>query len=183
MIDQKKLEEELNGLPEDSIILLETSADTSLETSMASIKLLVEKNDKGIILSANRPYSNLMNLYEKNDIDTSKMIVLDLISKNPNVQSDTEKVVFLENISALTDISLSLNDCMKTIQGKKFVFIDSITTMLIHNQPYVFARFIHSILTKMRLNGVGGILVSLDTKTNKDVRAEIAQLCDKVIKI
>jgi hypothetical protein len=183
MIDIKKLEEELNNLPEDSIVLLETSADTSLETSIASMKFLANKNDKGIVLSANRPYVNLMNLYEKNEIDINKMFILDLISKNQNGSAQADNVLFLENISALTDISLSLNDCMKTINGKKFVFIDSITTMLIHNQPYVFARFIHSILTKMRLNGVGGVLVSLDNKTNKDVRAEIAQLCDKIIKI
>jgi len=35
----------------------------------------------------------------------------------------------------------------------------------------------------MRINGVGGLLISLTDKTNREVRAEIAQLCDKVIKI
>jgi hypothetical protein len=44
------------------------------------------------------------------------------------------------SIKALTDIFLSLNDCLKTIEGKKFVFIDSITTMLMHNKLYVFAH-------------------------------------------
>jgi len=72
---------------------------------------------------------------------------------------------------------------MKKLNGKKFVFFDSLTTMLIHNEPYVFARFIHSILTRMRLNGVGGVLISLTDSSNYDIRAEIAQLCDKVIKI
>jgi hypothetical protein len=63
------------------------------------------------------------------------------------------------------------------------LFIDSITTMLIHNKPHVFARFIHSVLTKMRLNGTGGLLISLKDKTSREVRAEIAQLCDKVTKM
>ena len=64
-----------------------------------------------------------------------------------------------------------------------FIFFDSITTMLIHNEPYVFARFMHSIFTRMRLNGIGGIMISMTDRTNREVRAEIAQLCDKVIKI
>ena len=64
-----------------------------------------------------------------------------------------------------------------------FLFIDSITTMLIHNDPHIFARFIHNILTKMRLYGTGGLIISLEEKTNREVKAEIAQLCDKVIKI
>jgi hypothetical protein len=52
-----------------------------------------------------------------------------------------------------------------------------------HNKPYIFARFVHNVLTKMRLKGVGGILISLQNTSNKEIRAEIAQLCDKVIKI
>ena len=90
---------------------------------------------------------------------------------------------FIDNLSALTDISLSINERINATQGKKFIFFDSLNTMLIHNKPYVFARFVHSILTKMRLNGVGGLLVSLEDNTSREIRAEIAQLCDKVIRI
>ena len=45
------------------------------------------------------------------------------------------------------------------------------------------AKFIHSILTKMRTNNVSGLLISLEAETDKEVRAEIAQLCDKIIKV
>ena len=55
--------------------------------------------------------------------------------------------------------------------------------MLIYNQPDIFARFVHSILTEMRINGANGLLISLEGETNKEVSAEIAQLCDKVIKV
>ncbi|UCH71788.1 MAG: hypothetical protein JSW62_05155 [Thermoplasmatales archaeon] len=181
--DVKKLEKELSGLPDDYIIILETNADSSFEMSMASIRFLADKNDFGIIVSVNRPYKNLVSMYEKNDIDISKMFVLDCVSKSLNGEMEADNVVFIENVSALTDISLSVNNYLNSAEGKKFVFFDSITTMLIHNKPYVFARFVHSILTKMRLNGVGGLLVSLQDKTNREIRAEIAQLCDKVIQI
>ena len=183
MIDIKKLEEELSNLPEGSIVLLETSAENSFELSMALMGILTNRNDNGIVLSASRPYVNLVSMYQKNNIDLNKIFILDLVSKSQNGEVEQDNVLFLENVSALTDISLSLNERFKMNNGKKFVFIDSITTMLIHNKPYVFARFIHSVLTRMRLNGVGGVLISLSDKTNGDVRAEIAQLCDKVIRI
>ena len=182
MVDKKNLEEKLNKISDDSIILLETNAEDSFETSMASIKLLSDKHDNGIVLSASRPYVNLVNNYKKNDIDTNKMFILDCISKKYDGDKKSDNVMFLENVSALTDISLSLSDCMQTIDGKKFIIIDSINTMLIHNKPHIFSRFIHGILTKMRLNGVGGLLI-LGDKTNKEVKAEITQLCDKVIKV
>ena len=183
MIDTKKLEQELSKLPEDSIVLIETSAENAFEASMASIKLLADKHDNGIIVSASRPYINLVSNYKKNDIDTKKMFILDCISKKHDAGMESDSVIFLENASSLTDISLSLGERMQMIDGKKFILIDSINTMLIHNKPDIFARFMHDILTKMRLHRIGGMLISLEETTNKDMRAEIAQLCDKVIKL
>jgi len=184
MVDLETLRNELSDVPDDYIILIETTADKSFELTMAALKILTEKNDNCMIISANRPYTNLMTNYERNKIDTKKIFILDLISKNQNADIEAENVMFMNNASSLTDISLSVNDYIKKINGNKmFIFFDSITTMLIHNEPYVFARFIHSILTRMRINGVGGLLVSLTDKTNREIRAEIAQLCDKVITI
>jgi len=186
MNDIERLEAELRNLPEDYIVLIETTAEKAFEISLAAIRFLANRNDTGIVISANRPYSNLVSIYNKNNIDLSKMFILDCISKNLNGQIDAPNVHFIENLSSLTDIALSVNERINQLRDdgiKKFVFFDSITTMLIHNKPYVFARFVHSILTKMRLRGVGGLLISLEDKTNKEIRAEIAQLCDKVIKI
>lgn len=183
MIDDKKLKQELSKLPEESIVLIETSAENAFEASMASIRLLSDKHDRGVIVSASRPYTNLVSNYKKNNIDTKKMLILDCISKKYEAEEDDNNVIFLENASSLTDISLSLGESIHSIDGKKFVLIDSINTMLIHNKPSTFARFMHDVLTKMRLHKIGGLLISLDDKTNKDIRSEIAQLCDKVIKL
>ena len=183
MIDSKKLSKDLSDVQDGIIALLEINANESFEANLASISYLIKNNDVGIILSASRPYSNIINLYSKNKIDVNKLFFLDLVSKSHHAEVKADNVTYLENVSALTDISLALSEAIKNFKGKKFVFIDSITTMLIHNEPYVFARFIHSILTRMRLNGVGGVLISLTDSSNYDLRAEIAQICDKVIKI
>ena len=83
----------------------------------------------------------------------------------------------------MTNISVSLHDSIKKIKGNKFVLIDSINTMLIHNKPDIFARFMHGILTRIRLYNINGILIAIESETNREVRAEIAQLCDKITHI
>ena len=151
---------------------------------MKLIKLLSYNSDKCIIISANRPYVNLSNHLIRNEIDINKIIIIDCISKNINNIQNQKNVVFIKNLSALTDISISIDEKLKNLSNKKiFIFFDSITTMLMHNKPYVFARFIHNILTKMRIKEVGVVLISIDDISNKAIRAEIAQLCDKVIKL
>ena len=179
----KKIQEVLDDLPDDCIVFIETSAEDSFEVSTSLVKYFSSKSDKGIVLSANRPYVNLMSIYEKNDIDVSKMFILDCLSKGQHADAPADNVVFIENLSALTDISLSIEEHINGVPGKKFIFFDSLTTMLIHNKPYVLARFIHNIFTKMRLKGIGGVIISLQDSSNRDIKAEIAQLCDKVIKI
>jgi len=183
----KKIQEALDGLPDDYIVFIETSAEDSFEVSTLLVKYFSSKSDKGIVLSANRPYVNLMSIYEKNNIDVSKMFILDCLSKSQHADAPADNVAFIENLSALTDISLSIEEHINSVPGKKpgkkFIFFDSLTTMLIHNKPYVLARFIHNIFTKMRLKGIGGVIISLQDSSNRDIKAEIAQLCDKVIKI
>ena len=62
-------------------------------------------------------------------------------------------------------------------------FKHSINTLLIHNKPNTLTKFIHSILTKMRINNVSWLLTLLEAETDKEVKAEISQLCDKVIEV
>jgi len=185
MSDEENISKELINLPEGWIVLLETSVEKILETSLSAIKFLTgEKNYIGIVLSASRPQKNLADLYEQKGIDTTKILFLDCISKSQSLDLEgTGNVLYLDAVSDLTNISLALKGSMEKIQGDKFIFIDSVTSMLIHNKPEIFARFIHGILTKMRINGVSGLLISLENETDKEIRAEIAQLCDRIVKI
>ena len=180
----EKIKEELGNLPHNHIVLIETTAEKSIEINMHLAKFLSEKNDSGIIVSTNRPYSNLIEIYKENGIDLGKLFFLDCVSKNRRGEVKAGNVAFLENLSSLTDISISISDSISIIQGyKKFVFFDSINTILIQNKPHVFARFVYGVLMKMRLNGVGGVLISIKDDNNTEIRAEVAQLCDKVIEI
>jgi hypothetical protein len=183
MIDEKILENELLNLPDGWIILLETKAEKSFETGLTATQILTKHDYQGIIISASRPYKNLVTIYTQKKISLNKLVIIDCISKSQDADIPAENAIFLENVSALTNISISVNELINQIQGKKFVLLDSISTMLIYNHPQIFARFIHNILTKIRLKGISGLLLSLDADIDKNVKAEIMQLCDKTIKI
>jgi len=184
MIDTKNLAKELNNLEEGAIFLIETDASKLLEVHLAAMKWFSEKKYTQIVLSTSRPCKNLLSLYKENGIDTSKLMILCTCCQGKeNNKQKNSNVIHLPSQSALIDIAMSLSYCMERAKDKKIVFIDSINTMLIHNKPDVLAKFIHSILTKMRINNVSGLLISLEIETDKELRAEIAQLCDKIIKI
>ncbi len=178
------LEDGMRDLPEGWIVLLETSPEKVLDVSLAAMKILTDNNYSSIVLSASRPCSNLFSLYEKNKIDKGKIFILDCVCKTlDSSAADNANIKHLENASVLTEMAIELGKRMDSAKGKMFIFIDSITTLLIHNKSDVLARFVHSILTKMRMKNVSCLLVSMEGETNREVRAEIAQLCDKVINV
>ena len=181
-MDSEILDKELKNLPDGFIVLIETSAERALEVSSNAVKsILSNKRYTLIVVSASRPYPNLIDIYQKNKIDTKRIFCIDCASKGSSPKGEN-KAIYVEGASALTKISISIDELSKAIAGNKLLFIDSITTMLIYNEPHVFARFIHSVLTKLRMAEISCLLISLENETNREVRAEIAQLCDKVIK-
>ena len=185
MINMDKVFQEVDNLPDGWIVLVETSAEKALEVSLSMIKYLInEKDYSGVIVSASRPYKSSVDLYEHRGINIDKILFIDCISKSHGAESDeTGNVLYLEAASDLTNISLAITESIQQIQGDKFVFIDSINSMLIHNKPEVFVRFIHGVLTKLRISEVSCLFVSLENETDREIRAEIAQLCDKILKI
>ena len=166
----RKLQQEFEDLPKNWIVMLETSAKNSLNVGIEMLKILIKKGLLAVILSASRPCSNLRQLYAKNNLDLNKIFVLCAVCKpQKNFAKEADNIFHAQSINALTEIYTSLNkitDNFKDNQG--FFFIDSISTMLIHNKPRELARFIHSVLIKIRLKNLNGILISLEEETDKE---------------
>ena len=183
MIDTKFIRKELSNLPTAWIVMLETDPENMLDVSISTIKMLTSKSYVGVVLSVSRPYSNLVNVYKRNKINIEKIFFIDCVTENPDkLQKKVDNVTYLE-YPYLTNISIALNSAINKIKGNKFVYIDSITTLLIHNPTKTLVQFIHSVVTGLRIKGTNCLLISLKGKIHEEVRAEIAQLCDKVIKI
>jgi len=61
---------------------------------------------------------------------------------------------------------------------EKFVFFDSLNTLLMYNKVTTVARFVHFLAGKMRTWKVKGIIVSLQKEKNKELIEELMQFCD-----
>jgi len=180
-MDKNILEKELKQT-DDEIILLEVSSETQVEASSTALKHLIDSGKIGIIVSASRPYNSLLDLYKKYKINMKDLIIIDAISHKQGLKTEEiGNVFFVENVKSLTTMSIMIKESMEKIKKPKFVFIDSVTTMLIYNNPETYMRFLHDILSEMRNQGTGGILVFVETETNEKIKIQLKTVCDKVI--
>ncbi len=181
-----KLKKELSGLPQHYIIMLVTPSKQYLEANLAAMNLLMEpKEAAGIYVTFNRPYESLATTLENSKIDTERLYFLDLITRTTGKRGErTENCIFLPSPRNLTELSIALTQLIERMEQKnRFIFMDSLSTMLIYNSSGTVAQFTHFLVSKMRLWKVGMVLVSLEKETDEELIKELGQFCDKVVMI
>jgi KaiC/GvpD/RAD55 family RecA-like ATPase len=139
----------------------------------------------GIYVTVNKPYSSLKQALDRMQINSDYLLFIDAISRA--VGEGKEKVkncIFIENPTQLIDIGIALTEAiakLKKENKKPFVFLDSLSTLLLYNSPETVGKFSHFTVTRMRLWGVLGIVMSLEDDVKADVVKTIKQFCDEVI--
>ena len=72
-----------------------------------------------------------------------------------------------------------MDQAVRALPGKdKFLFFDSLNTLLIYNEIQTVIKFIHFLASKMRVWKVKGIIISLEKKADEELINELSQFCD-----
>jgi len=112
------------------LFLIELPTESYCKTNLLTIKNLLKNGFNGVYVSFQRPVENIHSWFKQFDIDLDKIKVLDGTNGSKNKKEVLPK-----------DVEKIFDKIHKSLQGiksnKKFVFIDSITTMaLINTEPW-----------------------------------------------
>jgi len=143
-----------------SIIFLEVPSENYLEANITSIKSLLNKKYKGTYISFQRPFKNIRSLFEQNDIDMNDVLIVDAASALcGEMQEDNPRCVSvsinakIEEIAKATYQSLLKLDC-----ENKFVYVDSLSTLALHEPLSDSLRFPRSLIDTIRQNHVENVV-------------------------
>jgi len=181
-----KLDKELKKLKSNFIVGVVTSSDKYEEVNLHILNDLVNiKGATGSYITVNRPYVNMIEILKSRNIDTDKMHFIDCITKTLGSKLPKNKnVEFVDSPSSLTSIGIALHKYVTGSEDKnRFLHVDSISTLCVHNDVNSIIKFVHYLTGKMRLFGLKGILISLHEETDKKLISELSQFCDKMIHV
>ena len=165
----------------DSVILATVSAKSYEKTNIILVKYLTKDlGIPGVYVTLNKPFSAIKFFLSKSKINMDSLIFIDAITKTVGGNiSKTKECLFIGTPENLSDLSLAMDQAVTALPGKeKFLFFDSLNTLLIYNDAKTVARFIHFLSGKMRVWKVRGIIISLQKKGNEDLINELTQFCD-----
>jgi hypothetical protein len=179
-----ELEKQLEDLPENFIVGVVMPSDSYEDATMHLLSFLVNrKKASGAYLTVSKPYNHVKGLLNNKNIKTDNIHFIDCITKSLGVKPTEEKnCVFVDSPSHLTDISVALHEFFTSSGDKnRFMYIDSLSTLSIHNNPDAILKFVHYLTGKMRVFGFNGMMLSLHEKSDQKLISQLSQFCDKVI--
>lgn len=170
--------------PSGFIALLITDAKQYAKTNEQVLQYLAkEKGKKGIYITVNRPYHSIVDSLGKVGITEASLFFIDAITKSVQQKSElTPNCLFINSPQGLTEMSIALAEGLIAMKGHAdFVFLDSVSTLLLYNQAGTVAKFVHFLSAKIRENKMSGVFVSLQKETDERIISQLSQFCDKVI--
>ncbi|HLD12639.1 MAG TPA: ATPase domain-containing protein [Candidatus Nanoarchaeia archaeon] len=172
------------GNRNDYVALTKVEAQSYNEANISIIKFLTNQQKiPGVYVTLNKPYMTVKEELKKQGVNQDLIIFIDAISQTTGGKLEkTDDCLFIGSPENLSDISLSMDQAVMAIPSEqKFIFFDSLNTLLMYNSPATVAKFIHFLSGKMRIWKVKGIIVSLQKESNKELIDELTQFCDLTV--
>ncbi|MBI2140381.1 hypothetical protein HYU14_05635 [Candidatus Woesearchaeota archaeon] len=151
------------------------------KTNLEIIRHLTdEENIPGVYVTLNKPFATLAEALARARVDARMIIFIDAVTKTAGGKSEkTKQCLFIGAPNNLSDISIAMDQAVRALPSEeRFVFFDSLSTLLLYNNVGSVARFIHFLASKMRVWKVKGIIVSLRKNKDQELIDELLQFCD-----
>ncbi len=179
MVEKNGFISELKGLKEYVALAVVDSAKYQ-KTNVKIIKKLVDEGTPGVYVTLNKPYENIKKQFQKEKIDVTNVIFIDAVTKTVGGKIEKKKdCLYIGNPKNLSDISIAMDQAIMAIPAKnKFLFFDSLSTLLLYNDVRVVAKFVHFLSGKMRVWKVKGIIISLRRTKDQELIEELKGFCD-----
>jgi KaiC/GvpD/RAD55 family RecA-like ATPase len=163
----------------DYVALATVEAKKYQETNIKIIKSFVDDNIPGVYVTLSKPFVTIKKILEEAGIDTDMIIFIDAITKTITGVEKKENCLFIGSPENLSDISIAIDQAVTALPTKeRFIFFDSLSVLLVYNEPVTVAKFIHMLAGKMHIWKVRGIIVSLRRKEDEELINELFQFCD-----
>jgi KaiC/GvpD/RAD55 family RecA-like ATPase len=168
------------------VSLVQVPSDQHLNVNSEALKILInEMGYQCIYITLGKTAKELDGVYKKSGADVSKLYFIDAISQMyGQAETDSKRYIYTAGPLDIDSVTSSLRDLLAKIEGKKCVFLDSVSTVLLYNSLPRTIRFSQFLTQTLKQMDVTGIMVSISKgKTTDRLITELSKLCDEVLTV
>ncbi|MFH1565493.1 MAG: ATPase domain-containing protein [bacterium] len=182
----KLLKDHFSRLNHGWVSLMQLPMEKAMDVNIESIKIFQELGYEGIYITLSKDYVELTKIFREKGIDMGRLAFVDGVSQMYGIGAvDSPNVKYISGPVSLDGIVAAITDIIPVMKGKKrFVFLDSITTVLLYNSLERTLKFSEFLTTSLKRLEVTGVMVSVSKGfANDKLIKELAKMSNEVIKL
>jgi KaiC/GvpD/RAD55 family RecA-like ATPase len=173
---------------ERSVIMVEVPAESYFEANSDFVKLLTAKSFEGIYISFQRPFKNIFFLFKQKGINLNKLLLIDVAALFAGeMQEKNPRCVHISPNIDINELVRAIYTSLSKLKSKKrFIFIDSLTTITLYkplSETLRFSEFLIRTVRKYPVQNVSLIFNVAKGLAQKKFIRDIALHVDDVISI
>jgi KaiC/GvpD/RAD55 family RecA-like ATPase len=180
------LKDRFSRLNQGWVALMQVPMEKAMDVNVESIKVLQEIGYEGVYVTLSKDYTELTKVFREHGVDMGRLAFIDGVSQMYGIGAvDAPNVRYISGPISLDGIVAAITDVIPIMKSqKKFVFLDSITTVLLYNsleRTLKFSQFLTSSLKRLQ---VAGVVTSVSKGfANDNLIRELTKMSNDIIKL
>lgn len=166
-----------DDIKDNQIVLFVISKGDYTEILMDIVKAMVSQYKAVCYITINRPYNNIIMQLDKEKIKHDGFFFIDAITSTVQTPKEVSNCVFVAAPDALTDLSLAIS---QALSSNEIVLFDTMSTLAVYQDVSSVLKFMHNVVTKLRVGNKKGVLIALKEDSEQLVK-DMHMFVDKVV--
>jgi CBS domain-containing protein len=169
-------------IEENQVIVLVLPEGTYSENIIPLVKDISKLEINTVYVSLSKSYSTLLDIFKKNEIQIDRFFFIDVISGAVEKMNRAENCVYVSNPSALTELSIKIDEVLNTKKFKNLIF-DSPCTLIVYNKEEEVIKFMYALIRKVKTAERTAIFTCLEDDMKTNLAKNLGMFIDKIIRL
>ena len=141
-------------------------------------------NEAWVYVNITKPYDLLLKEFEFiGEINNIRFI--DCVSRAAGITKAGDNVIFIESPTMLEKLVIEIMNVFKEVDpnAKKYLVIDSLTNLIIYNDPDIVSEFFYHIINRTRTKDIHTISLAVEEEGLEGYLNRLIYLNDKILKV
>lgn len=169
---------------EKRIFLVLSPSKRYRENILFLVREIQKKQFRIIYISINQPAAYLCEMFGREGIDVSRVYFIDSITRyaGGSVANPADNCRYVGKPGDLTAMGMAVTDILKKFGEEKTVILfDSVNAMLIYSSSVDLTKFIHFVVSKIRILNISGIFLAVEKGLDPFLVSQLTMFSDEVL--
>ncbi len=155
------------------------------ERNAAVVRMMTDSGRPGVYISFHRPFGNIIKVLKYYGVNTDKLAFVDVATATAGEKRENHpRCIHVSKEASVDEIIRGVHKSLGKLKGKKFIFVDSLTTMTFYKPVKETLRLSKLLIEKLEKEHANYLILNVSEElAHQEFIKKIAKDVDEIIKL